>query len=151
MGASLIALVDRDGVRLRGLMDAQLADLMTSGLRENWLTMYWGALALISERRDYLPQLRRSRDRAAGEGRRVEADLGLALAYAEACADQFERAAELLAAVAGDLLHDTAGFIHLVMVREQLVRRHLEPAAFAAATARGQELDVGAVLAEHGL
>jgi hypothetical protein len=31
------------------------------------------------------------------------------------------------------------------------VRPHLEPAAFAAATERGHELDVGAVLAEHGL
>ncbi len=46
--ASLVALVDRDGPGLRRLMDAQLADLMASGLRENWLTMYWEALALIA-------------------------------------------------------------------------------------------------------
>jgi len=150
-GSSLLALVDRDGPRLRGLMDAQLTDLMTSGLRENWLTMYWGALALVAERRDFLPQLRRARDRAAAEGRQVEADCVLALAYAAACHDDWERAAELLGAVADVLLHDTAGFIHLALVRDQLVRPHLEPEAFAAATARGRELDVGAVLAEHGL
>ena len=149
--ASLLALVDRDGDRLRGLMDAQLADLMASGLRENWLTMYWGALALIAERRDYLPQLRRAQDRAAAEGRRVDADCVLALAYAAACADEWERAAELLGAGASTLLHDTAGFIHLALVREQLVRPHLDPAAFAAASALGQELDMGAVLAENGL
>lgn len=150
-GASLLALVDRDGMRLRGLMDAQLNDLMTSGLRENWLTMYWGALALIVEHADYLSQLRRSRTRAAAEGRQVEADCVLALAYAAACADEWERAAELLSAVAGDLLHDTAGFIHLALVRDQLVRPHLEPEAFAAATARGAELDVPALLRESGL
>ena len=150
-GASLLALVDRDGVRLRGLMDAQINDLVTSGLRENWLTMYWGALALIVEGADYLPQLRRSRTRAADEGRQVEADCVLALAYAAACADEWERAAELLGAVAGDLLHDTAGFIHLALVRDQLVRPHLEAEVFATATARGAELDVPALLRESGL
>jgi len=148
---SLLALVNRDGPRLRGLMDAQVADLMTSELRENWLTMFWGALALIAQRRDYLPQLRRARSRAAAEDRGVDGDCMLALAYAAACADEWEPAAELLAAAADTLLHDTAGFIHLVLVRDQLVRPHLEPEAFAAATARGQKLDVGAVLAEHGL
>ncbi len=150
-GASLLALVDRDGVRLRGLMDAQITDLMTSGLRENWLTMYWGALALIAERRDFLPQLRRSRTRAADEGRQVEADCVLALAYAAACADEWERAAELLGAVAGQLLNDTAGFIHLALVRDQLVRPHLSPEAFAEATARGAALDVQALLRASGL
>ena len=63
----------------------------------------------------------RSRTRAAAEGRDVEADCVLVLAYA----------AELLGAVANVLLHDTAGFIHLALVRDQL--------------------EVGAVLVEHGL
>jgi len=149
--ASLIALVDRDGPRLRWLMDAQLVDLAASGLRENWLTMYWDALALIAGGEDYLPQLRRSRRRAEAEGRRAEADCVLALAYAAACRDAWEEAAELVGAAGVALLHDTAGFIHHALLREQLVRPVLEPDVFAEATMRGQALALDEVLDEHGL
>ena len=79
------------------LMDEQRADLSTTALNENWLTLYWGALALICEGEDYLPQLRRARSRAAAEGRGAEADCVLALGFAAACDDDCERAAELLA------------------------------------------------------
>ncbi len=96
--ASMLALVDRDAVRLRQLMDIQLADLAATGLRENWLTMYWGALALILEGEDYLDQLRRSRARADAEGRNSDADSVLALAIAAACRDEWEEAAELIGA-----------------------------------------------------
>lgn len=149
--ASLVALVDRDGPRLRRLMDAQVADLMDSGLQENWLTMYWGALFRIAAGEDYLPQLRRSQRRAEAEGRRVEADCVLALGYAAACHDQWEAAAELVGAAAGALQRDTAGFIHHVLVREQLVRPRLEPEVFTAAIARGAGLDLGVILEKHGL
>ncbi|HEU4511799.1 MAG TPA: BTAD domain-containing putative transcriptional regulator [Nocardioidaceae bacterium] len=149
--ASLVALVDRDGPRLRRLMDTQLANLMDSGLQENWLTMYWGALSRIATGEDYLPQLRRSRRRAEAEGRRAEADCVLALGYAAACHDQWEAAAELVGAAAGALQRDTAGFIHHVLVREQLVRPRLEPEVFAAAVARGQGLDVDVLLEKQGL
>ncbi|MGZ8736822.1 MAG: ATP-binding protein [Nocardioides sp.] len=146
--ASLVALVDRDGPRLRRLMDAQLTDLMSTGLRENWLTMYWGALALISNGDDYLPQLRRARRRAEAEGRSADADCVLALGYAAACRDDWERAAELLGAAADELLRDTAGFIHHALLGEQLVRPRLEPDAFTAATARGRQLPLADLLAD---
>ena len=149
--ASLVALVDRDGPGLRRLMDAQLADLMASGLRENWLTMYWEALALIAGREDYLPQLRRACDRAEAEGRRPEADCLLALGYAAACRDAWEEAAELLGAAGQVLLHDTAGFIHQALLREQLVAPRLDPEVLRAATARGRRKPVDALLREHGL
>ncbi|HSE71369.1 MAG TPA: AAA family ATPase [Nocardioidaceae bacterium] len=149
--SSLVALVGRNGTRLRRLMDAQLADLMATGLRENWLTMYWEALALIGEGGDYVPQLRRARRRAEAEGRRAEADWVLALAYAAACDDQWERAAELLGAAGEALLNDTASFIHFALLREQLVRPRLEPEVFVASLARGSTLDPDVLLADHGL
>ena len=53
--------------------------------------------------------------------------------------------------MAGTLLHDTAGFIHLTLVRDQLVRPHLSQKAFAASLTPGVRLDVPAILAEHGV
>jgi hypothetical protein len=149
--ASLLALVDRDGPRLRRLMDSQLADLMESGLQENWLTMYWQALVLIGDGRDYLTQLRRSRLRAEAEGRSADADCVLALAYDAACHDEWERAAELVGAADTALRYDTASFIHHALLREQLVRPRLEPEVFSEATARGRKADLGDLLDEHGL
>lgn len=149
--ASLLALVDRDAPRLRRLMDAQLRDLAATGLRENWLTMYWSALALVVEGKDYVDQLRRSRARAEAEGRVADADCVLALACAAACRDDWEEAAELVGAAAGTLLDDTAGFFHLSLVRDQMVRPRLDPEAFAAATARGAQSDLRAILAAHGV
>jgi predicted ATPase/DNA-binding SARP family transcriptional activator len=149
--ASLLALVDRDGPRLRRLMDSQLADLMESGLQENWLTMYWQALVLIGDGRDYLTQLRRSRLRAEAEGRSADADCVLALAYDAACHDEWERAAELVGAADTALRYDTASFIHHALLREQLVRPRLEPEVFSEATARGRKADLGDLLDELGL
>jgi predicted ATPase/DNA-binding SARP family transcriptional activator len=150
-GASLLALVDLDAPRLRQLMDAQLRDLASTGLRENWLTMYWEALALALEGEEYLDQLRRARARAEAEGRTADADCVLALAVAASCSGDWEQAAELIGAVAGTMLHDTAGYIHLVLVRDQLVRPRLDPEAFRAARARGEGQDTRAILAEHGV
>jgi hypothetical protein len=149
--ASLLALVDLDGPRLRGLMDAQLRDLAATGLRENWLTMYWEALALALEGEEFLPQLGRSRARAAAEGRNADADCVLALACAAAARGEWEESAELIGVVADTMLHDTAGYIHLVLVRDQLVRPMLDRETFKAARVRGIGRDVPAILAEHGL
>ena len=149
--ASLLALVDLDGPRLRGLMDAQLRDLAATGLRENWLTMYWEALALALEGEEFLPQLGRSRARAAAEGRNADADCVLALACAAASRGEWEESAELIGVVADTMLHDTAGFIHLVLVRDQLVRPMLDRETFKAARVRGIGRDAPAILAEHGL
>jgi predicted ATPase/DNA-binding SARP family transcriptional activator len=149
--ASLVALVDRDGRRLRELMDAQVADLTASGLRENWLTMYWGALTQIAAGQDYTAQLRRSRFQAEAEGRDANADCVLALGYAAACRGEWERAAELLGATATTLRRDTAGFIHHILVRDQLVAPHLPEEAYAAATSRGELLDLRALVDECGL
>jgi hypothetical protein len=146
---SLLALVDRDAPRLRRLLDQQLRDLAATGLRENWLTMYWGALALIVEGEDYREQLMRSRGRAEAEGREADADCVLALACAAACREEWELAAELTGAVAGTLLHDTAGFIQLTLVRDQMVRPWLDAEVFAAAYARGADLDVATALQQY--
>jgi hypothetical protein len=75
----------------------------------------------------------------------------LALACAAAFDGQWEDAAELIGVVADTMLHDTAGFIHLVLVRDQLVRPMLDHATFKSALTRGVGRDVPAILAEHGL
>ena len=149
--ASLVALVDRDGSWLGHLMDQQRDDLSTTALHENWLTLYWGALALVAQGEDCRPLLRRARDRALAEGRAAEADCVLLLAYAAACSNEWERAAELLGAAEGELLHDTAGFIHQSLLREQLVRPQLEPDRFKELLHRGRRLRLSAVLEEWGL
>jgi hypothetical protein len=149
--AWLGALVDRDGGRLQALMDRQLAQLRASGLDENWLTTFSSALALVASAEPYLPQLRLARRRAEQEGRAAEADVVLALGYAAACRDDWTRAAELVAAAGGALFSDTAGFVHHALIRERLVRPRLDPAQFAAASARGEALSLPAVLAEHGV
>jgi hypothetical protein len=109
------------------------------------------ALTLVGEGDEYLPQLRLARRRAEDEGRRADADLVLALAFAAARAPGWERAAELLGAIDGALFHDTASFIHHALVRDQVVRPRLTPDVFAAASARGADLDLTAVLDEAGL
>lgn len=149
--ASLIALVDRDGSWLGHLMDQQRDDLSTTALHENWLTLYWGALALVAQGEDCRPLLRRARDRAVAEGRATESDCVLVLAYAAACGNEWERAAELLGATEGELLHDTAGFFHQALLREQLVKPQLEPDTFTELLHRGHRLRLSEVLDESGL
>jgi predicted ATPase/DNA-binding SARP family transcriptional activator len=147
----LVALVDRDGARLRELMDRQLAQLRASGLDENWLTTYSTALALIASAEPYQGQLRLARQRAEQEGRAGDADVVLALGYAAACRNDWSRAAELVAAAGGALFSDTAGFVHHALLRDRLVRPRLDAAEFAAASARGEALPLAVVLAEHGV
>ena len=149
--ASLLALLDLDAPRLRELMDAQIRDLAETGIRGNWLTMYWEALALAIAGDDFVEQLRRSRARAASEGRNADPDCVLALAIAASAEGDWERAAELIGAVADVMLHDTAGYIHLVLVRDQLVRPRIDPHDFKAARVRGADLDPAEILAEYGL
>jgi hypothetical protein len=147
----LVTVADRDGPRMRELIDIQLSDLAASGLQENWLTMFCNALTMIGERADYVPQLRRARERAEAEGRRAEADTVLALAFAAAVDDEWERAAELLGAVRSAMFHDSAGFIHHTLLREQVVRPRLDPGVLAAAEARGEQRELAAVVAESGV
>jgi hypothetical protein len=149
--AFVVALAARDGAGMRELIDTQLADLSVSGLRENWLTMFSDALAMIAQRVDYLPQLERARERAEAEGRSADADTVLALAYAAAVEEDWELAAELLAAVRSAMHRDTAGFLHHSVICEQVVRPRLDPVAFAAAEARGERLDLDDVLDRFGL
>jgi hypothetical protein len=149
--ASLVAIVDRDGSWQDRLMAAQRDDLAASGLRENWLTMYWGALTLIGLGEEYLGQLGRARAWARAEGRAADADCVLALAYAAACRDDWEGAATLVGATEGALLRDTAGYIHQAIVRDQLVRPRLAPRRYEELAATGRELALTDVLDEHGL
>ncbi|MGE0141123.1 MAG: hypothetical protein AB7R77_25250, partial [Ilumatobacteraceae bacterium] len=149
--ASLTALVDRDGPWLDALMAAQRDDLAASGLHENWLTMYWGALMSIVTGRDHVHELARARARASAEGRGADADCVLALAYAAACRDDWEGAAELVGATEGALLHDTAGYFHQAIVRDRLVRPRLAPDTYAECVARGRRLALHQIVSDHGL
>jgi hypothetical protein len=149
--AWLVALVERDGGRLRRLIDEQLAHLRASGLDENWLTAYSEALALIASGEPYLFRLRLARSRAEREGRQADADVVLALGYAAACRDDWHRAAELITAAGTALFSDTAGFLYHALLRDRLVRPRLDPADLAAATLRGEGLSRAALLAEHGV
>jgi predicted ATPase len=137
---SVVALADRDSRRLARLMSDQLDDLAITTLHGNWLTMYWEALTDAATCRPYVEQVRRARDRALAEGRDSTADCVLVLAVAAAYAGDWDRAAELVGAVEDQLLHDTASFIHLGVVRDRLVRPHLEPAAMERCLAAGRRL-----------
>jgi predicted ATPase/DNA-binding winged helix-turn-helix (wHTH) protein len=145
------ALGDRDGPRLRRWMDAQLENVRDSGLRENWLSMFSMTLTLIGEGANWRPYLSRARRRAEAEGRQADVDCVFALAYAAACRDEHERAAELIGATGGALFHDTANFLHHLIVRDRTVRPHLTPEAFDAAVARGRRLSIPDILAADDL
>jgi hypothetical protein len=149
--ASCHALVERDGAWLAGLMASQQADLMTTGIRENWLTLYWGALSRVVAGEDFLPALRRARVQAEAEGRDSDADCVLALAYAAACCDEWETAAQLVGTTQHVLLHHTASFIHLALVGDQLIAPRVGRQRYAELTARGRELVLADVLHDHGL
>jgi predicted ATPase/DNA-binding winged helix-turn-helix (wHTH) protein len=145
------AFVDRDGARLRMWMTRQTEHLHGSGLRENWVMLFCDALADIAGGADYLPQLGRALHRAEAEGRNADVDVVLALAYDEACRDRPVQAAELMGTCGGRFFHDTANFLHFLLMRDCVVRPMLDPETFAAATARGQERSLASVLSEHQL
>jgi predicted ATPase/DNA-binding winged helix-turn-helix (wHTH) protein len=145
------ALVDRNGPALRAWMDRQADNLRGSGLRENWVTLFCDTLAHIASGPAYLPRLRLARQRAEAEGRNADLDCVLALAYAAACRGDAETAAELIGASSKGLFHDTANFVHHMLIRDRVVRPMLEPARFAAALGRGSMRSIPSVLAEHGL
>ncbi len=147
----VVALADLDGPRLRRIQDTQLESLRASGLLDNWLTMFCDALTMIGEGREYLPQLRRARRRAEAEGRHADADCVLALGLAAAYAGDPVRAAELVGASGGALFHDTANFVHHLVVRDQVVRPRLNPDTFAAAMARGSKWSIERILFDHEL
>jgi predicted ATPase/DNA-binding winged helix-turn-helix (wHTH) protein len=149
--AWLDALVDRDGPRIRRWMDHQLSNIRSSGLRENWLSMFSVALSRIGEGAGHAPYLARARARAEAEGRRADVDCVFALAYAAACDDEPVRAAELVGASSTGLFHDTANFVHHVLIRDRVVRPMLDAATFEAALARGRTLATAEVLAAAGL
>ena len=88
--------------------------------------------------------------RAEAEGRCGRGGLRSRLAYAAACRDEWEEAAELLGATEGALLHDTASFIHQALLGEQLVKPRLGE-TYAEVAARGRRLSHAQVLADRGL
>jgi hypothetical protein len=141
------ALATDDHVALRRWMDAQLDNVVSSGLRENWLTMFCGALTLIGEGADHRPQLRNAMRHAEAEGRSAEADCILALGYAAHVDGDDASAAELLAAASGDLFHDTANYIHHTVIQDLVVRPRMSPADFAGASDRGRGVDLADIIA----
>jgi predicted ATPase len=149
--AYVAALTGRDGTEMRRWMDRQHENVLGSGLRENWLTMYCDTLTRVAEGSEYLPHLRQARLRAESEGRRADLDCVLALSYAAACRDEPVLAAELIGAIGGGLFHDTANFIHHTIIRERVVRPLVDAPSFAAALARGRDLSIADILAEHEL
>ncbi len=144
------ALVELDGPELRRTMAHQMRNVHTSGLRENWLTRYTGALGLIADGAPYLAELRQARHWAEAEGRRPDLDCVVALAYAAACAGDLVEAAELLGA-SGGLFRDTAGFLHHMIIRDRIVRPRLSAEAFDEALARGRERPVAKILDAYSL
>jgi predicted ATPase/DNA-binding winged helix-turn-helix (wHTH) protein len=149
--AWVCALVDRDGPALRSWMDRQAENMHSSGLRENWVMLFCDALARVADGNEYLPYLALARRRAEAEGRRADVDCVLALAFAAACHGEPVTAAELVGASGGGLFHDTANFIHHMIIRDRVVRPMLDGASFDAAVARGRERSIAAILAEHKL
>ncbi|MEO3859687.1 winged helix-turn-helix domain-containing protein [Acrocarpospora sp. B8E8] len=145
------ALADRDGPALRRWMDRQADSLRSTGLQENWVTLFCHALARIADGADYLPHLSQARRRAEAEGRRADPDCVLALAYAAACRGEPILAAELVGASGGVLFHDTANFLHHMIIRDHVVRPMLDATSFQEAIARGRERPVAAILSEHRL
>ncbi|MFC0526633.1 ATP-binding protein [Phytohabitans kaempferiae] len=149
--AFMKALLERDGPRLRRLMDIQIDNVHRSGLRENWLTMFDTALTMIAHGEDHLPTLDRARRRAEAEGRRADADIVFALAYAAACQDNWPLAAELLEASSDSLFRDTANFTQHRAVRDLLVRPKLSPEELATAKQRAKSRTIHEILTAHGL
>lgn len=149
--AYMVALLDRDGPWMRRLMNLQIDNVRRSGLRENWLTMFDTALMMIADGDDYLPTLDRARRRAEAEGRRADADIVFALAYAAACQDNWPLAAELLEACSDSLFHDTANFTQHRAVRDLLVRPRLSAEELAAAKERAGHRTISETLTAHGL
>jgi hypothetical protein len=74
-----------------------------------------------------------------------------ALAYAASCQGAPVRAAELLGASEEGLFHDTANYIHHLVIRDRVVRPTLDAATFEEAIARGGGLPVARILADHQL
>lgn len=145
------AVIDRDAARLRHWMDVQNDNISTSGLRENWLTLFSQTLTAIGEGSDYLPHLLQARRRAELEGRNADVDCVLALAYAAACQGDPVRAAELIGASSGALFHDTANFVQHMIIRDAVVRPLLDRNRFDEALMRGRDMNFALLLAENGL
>jgi hypothetical protein len=85
------------------------------------------------------------------ENRQAAADSVLALVYVAACADEWEKAAELPATIRQALFGDTASFVHYAVLEERVLRPRLDPDLFAAACARGEGRDLTAILYDYGL
>jgi predicted ATPase/DNA-binding winged helix-turn-helix (wHTH) protein len=149
--AWVYALVDRDGPAMRRWMDRQADNIHSSGLQENWVTLFCDALARVAQGCDYLPHLSQARRRAEAEGRRADVDCVLALAYAAACRDEPVLAAELIGASGGGLFHDTANFVHHMIIRDRVVRPMLDAGTFDEAMARGRDRSIASILADHDL
>ncbi|MBY5164377.1 ATP-binding protein [Salsipaludibacter albus] len=145
------ALADQDIQRLRAIQDVQVANLGRVGIGQNWLTVFCNAMTSIGEGEHHLAHLQRARRWAARQDRRADADCVLALAWSAARAGDAVGATELLGACEAELFHDTAGFVHLAVVREHVVRPSLDPADFARARTRGRERPLATILAEAGL
>ena len=85
------------------------------------------------------------------EGRRAGAAWVSADAYAAACRDDREWAAELLGAAGALLFRDTASFIHHLVLRDRVVQPRLDPTVFAVAGARAAERGLTAILDDPGV
>jgi hypothetical protein len=147
----LYGLARRDGVVAWRWYGAQRRYLEATGMGDTWITTYSWAVTDAVEGLDIRADLRRAYDLAEQEGYRVEGDCLLALAYSLVCQGDPVRAAELLGASISQRFSATA---HMPLYRvavEPVIRRALEPEAFAAAVRRGRATPAVAVLGEHGI
>lgn len=128
-----------------------LEEVWGSRFVENWISMFCLALTRIGEGEGHASYLGQARQRAEAKGCRADVDCVFALAYEAACRDQPVQAAELVGASGGGLFHDTANFVHHLLIRDRVVRPLLDPAAFEEAVARGRQRPVAEILAQHDL
>ncbi len=118
--AWIACLIAEDGPRLRRWTDRQRQYLLRVGLRETWLTIWSMALSSAVEGEDVLERLRIARRRADREGLESAADAVLALSVIERLAGRPDRAAELLGAVTGHRLNNTAHYVLYRSLRRAL-------------------------------
>jgi predicted ATPase len=132
-------------------MRAQQDFLDRTGIVETWLSTFSTAMTNVVAGGNIRDLLGHALTLADREGNHAEADGVLVLAYAEACAGRYEKAAELMGTAVRGRFNTTAHYVLYRVALERPVGRQLDPAAMEAAIARGRQRIAVDTLAEHGI
>jgi hypothetical protein len=125
--------------------------LIRTGIVETWISSFSTAMCDAIDGVDVPTELSRTLALADREGYRAEADCVLVLGYAQLCAGQFERAAELIGTALHGRFNATAHHVLYRAVLENALRRELDEETVTAAVARGRTRTVQEALAEFGI